>query len=423
MNKPEISAPAGNWESLMAAIQAGADSVYFGIGELNMRARSSLNFTLRDLVKIERICRKHRVRSYLALNAILYDSDLKQMKRIVDCACRSGIDSIIATDPAVIRYASSAGVQVHISTQANITNLETVKYWSRFAGVMILARELNLGQIAAISRAVKRLKIVGPDGLPVRLEAFVHGAMCMAVAGQCSLSLDNFNSSANRGACYQLCRRSYRITDTEGEVELLVEDGFVLSPKDLCTISFLDKLLKAGISVLKIEGRGRSPEYVSTVVSCYREAVEAIGRGTYTTERITGWTERLKTVYNRGFWEGWYLGRKTGEWTRDSGSVATQSKEYVGKVLNYYTRQKVALIRIDSGALAPGDKIYIQGPTTGVVEHTIHGIQVEGVPFSGTQKGEVCTIPVYVFVRRADKIYRILPGYNSVNPDVAHSLP
>ncbi|MFH1159373.1 MAG: peptidase U32 family protein [bacterium] len=408
MENPEVTAPVGTWEALTAAIQAGADSVYFGVGILNMRARSSLNFTLRDLVKITRICRKLRIKTYLTLNTVIYDAEVKEMMRIVDSARKNGIDAIIGSDQAVIQYARSVGMPVHLSTQTNITNLEAVKYWSRFADVMVLARELNLDQVAAISRAITRLKISGPSGQPVRLEVFAHGALCMAVSGKCYLSLDHYNASANRGACYQLCRRPYRVTDLDGEVELVIDNKYIMSPKDLCTIGFLDKILKAGVSVLKIEGRGRSPEYVKTVVSCYREAVDAAVQGSYSPEKVTGWMERLKTVYNRGFWEGYLLGQKMGEWARQPGSVATQTKEYVGRVTNYYTKRKVAKIRVDSGYLAIGDRIYIQGPTTGVIELTIPEIRVDLKPAKKTKKGEVCSIPVQAFLRRADKIYKII---------------
>jgi len=404
----EITAPVGTWESLHAAIQAGARSIYFGVGVLNMRARSSINFSLRDLVKISRICRKQGVRTFLTLNTVIYDSEMKEMKKIVDSALKNGIDAIIASDQSVIQYARSAGMEVHMSTQTNISNFEAVKYWSRFSDVMVTARELSLDQVSAISRSISRHKIKGPSGKPVRLEVFAHGALCMAISGKCYLSLDHYNASANRGACYQTCRRPYKVTDADGEIELLVDNEYIMSPKDLCTIGFIDKIIKAGVSVLKIEGRGRSPEYVKTVVSCYREAVDSVSNGTYSQDKVDGWMERLKTVYNRGFWEGYYLGRKMGEWAIQPGSVATTYKEYVGKVTNYFRKLKVAEIRMESGSLSTGERIYIQGPTTGVVEFSVPEIRVDLKEVKTTVKGESCSIPVDIFLRRADKVYKIL---------------
>lgn len=404
----EITSPVGSWESLQAAIQAGANSVYFGVGVLNMRTRSSINFTLRDLVRISRICRKHGVRSYLTLNTVIFDKEIKEMNRIVDAALKNGIDAIIASDQAVIQYACSEGMEVHMSTQTNITNLEAVKYWSQFSGTMVTARELSLEQVAAIHRSIVRQKIKGPSDDLVKLEVFAHGALCMAVSGKCYLSLDHYNASANRGACYQICRRPYRVTDLDGEIELLVNNEYIMSPKDLCTIGFLDKIINAGVSVLKIEGRGRSPEYVKTVVSCYREAADAVLDGTYSPEKVDDWMDRLKTVYNRGFWEGYYLGRKLGEWAIQHGSVATTTKEYVGKVTNYFKKLKVAEIRMESGKLSKGDRIYIQGPTTGVVEFCVPEIRVDLKEVQKTLKGEHCSIPIEIFLRRADKVYKIV---------------
>jgi len=404
----EITAPVGSWESLMAAIGAGADSVYFGIGKLNMRARSSVNFTLKDLVKITRICNRHGVSTCLTLNTVIYDSEIREMKKIVDAAKKNGISAIISSDQAVIQYAVAAGVPVHMSTQTNITNLEAVKYWSQFAGVMVTARELSLTQVAAITRQIRRQKINGPSGELVKIEVFAHGALCMAVSGKCYLSLDNYNASANRGSCYQLCRRPYRVTDTDGEVELEIDNEYIMSPKDLCTIGFLDKIAGAGVSVLKIEGRGRSPEYVQTVVSCYREALDALAEGNYTPERVEGWMKRLDSVYNRGFWEGYYLGKKMGEWAEQHGSVATTHKEYVGKITNYFSKLKVAEVLMESGSLKTGDRVYIQGPTTGSVEMEIPEIRVELKPVKKTVKGEVCSIPSGTFLRRADKLYKII---------------
>jgi len=418
LQKIEITAPVGSWESLMAAVQAGADSVYFGVGILNMRARSSVNFTLRDLVKITRICRKNNMNSYLTLNTVIYDSEVKEMKKIIHSALKNGVTALIASDHAVIQYARSVGMPVHMSTQTNITNLEAVKYWSQVADVMVTARELNLDQVSALTRAIKRHKITGPSGELVRIEVFAHGALCMAVSGKCYLSLDHYNASANRGSCYQLCRRPYHVTDTETGIELEVDNEYIMSPKDLCTIGFLDKIIKAGVSVLKIEGRGRSPEYVKTVVACYREAADAVTANTFTPEKVLKWTGQLQSVYNRGFWDGYYLGRKMGEWAEEHGSVATQSKVYVGKITNYFTKLKVAEIKMESGQLKPGDKIYIQGPTTGSIELELPEIRVDLHPVEKTVKGEKCSISVDTFLRRADKVYKINPSRSVTGADV-----
>ncbi len=408
MQKIEITAPVGSWESLMAAIQAGANSIYFGVGVLNMRARSSINFTLRDLVRITRICRKHNMNTYLTMNTVIFDQEVREMKRTIDSAKKNGVTAIIASDHAVIQYARSVDMPVHMSTQTNITNLEALKYWSQVADVMVMARELNLEQVAAITRAIKRRKITGPSGNLVEIEVFAHGALCMAVSGKCYLSLDHYNASANRGSCYQLCRRPYLVTDQDTGIELEVDNEYIMSPKDLCTIEFLDKIVKAGVSVLKIEGRGRSPEYVKTVVSCYREAVDAIKAGTFTPEKISRWVGRLKTVYNRGFWDGYYLGRKMGEWAEQHGSVATETKQYIGKITNYFTKLKVAEVKMESGILQPGDRISIQGTTTGVIDLTVPEIRVDLKPVTKTIKGELCSIPVDQFLRRADKIYKVI---------------
>ena len=408
MKPVTITAPVGSWESLMAAIMAGADSVYFGIGTLNMRARSSVNFTLRDLVRISRTCRKYDVRCYLTLNTVIYDAEIKEMRKIVDSAKKNGITAIIASDQAVIQYAFSTGMPVHMSTQANISNITAVIYWSHFADELVTARELSLEQVTAITRQIRRQKITGPSGNLVQIEAFAHGALCMAISGKCYLSLDQYNSSANRGACYQLCRRPYRVTDIDGEFELAVDNQYIMSPKDLCTIGFLDKVIGAGISVLKIEGRGRSPEYVGTVVKCYREAVDAVLDGTYSPALVEKWMKQLEQVYNRGFWDGYYLGRRMGEWSTRHGSIATRHKEYVGKVTNYFTKLQVAEISMESGELAPGDHIYIQGPTTGSVEVTIPEIRVDLKPVKKAVKGNRCSIEIPTFLRRADKVYLII---------------
>jgi U32 family peptidase len=409
LQKIEITAPVGSWESLNAAIHAGADSVYFGVGVLNMRARSSVNFSLRDLVKITRICRKKNVKTYLTMNTVIFDREVKEMKRMIISAKKNGVTAIIASDHAVIQFAKSVEMPVHMSTQTNITNLEAVKYWSQFAEVMVTARELSLEQVATITRAIKRQKIHGPAGNLVQIEVFAHGALCMAVSGKCYLSLDHNNASANRGACVQLCRRPYMVTDQDTGNVLEIDNEYIMSPKDLCTIGFLDKIINAGVSVLKIEGRGRSPEYVGTVVSCYREAADAVISGSFTPEKVGIWTEQLKTVYNRGFWDGYYLGRKLGDWAEQHGSVATLSKEYVGKITNYFKKLRVAEIKMESGQLKPGDHVYIQGPTTGSIELEITEIRVDLLSVTKTIKGERCSISVETLLRRADKVYKIIP--------------
>lgn len=407
-NHIEIMAPVGSRASLQAAIQGGAGSVYFGIGKLNMRSRSSSNFTLDDLEEISRICLENNIRSYITLNTVIYNEELKELRKVVDAAKKNGITAIIASDISVIQYARSEGMEVHISTQSNVTNIEAVKFFSNFADVMVTARELNLRQVKEITRQIKEQNITGPTGRPVEIEVFAHGALCMAVSGKCYLSLDNFNYSANRGACLQPCRRPYKVTDKDGEVELTVDNEYIMSPKDLKTIDFLDKILDAGVKVLKIEGRGRSPEYVKTVTATYKEAVEAYYDGEYNRENIKKWNEQLKTVYNRGFWDGYYLGRKMGEWTERYGSQAAKQKIYVGKINNFFTRLHVAEIKMETHSLNLGDEIKIIGPTTGVVEDYVKEIRVENRKVDRAVKGEVCSIPVSSLVRRADKLFKIV---------------
>ena len=404
----EIMSPVGSYESLMAAIQGGAGSVYFGIEQLNMRAKSSNNFTLNDLVKISNICKENNIRSYITLNTIIYDDELPLMKSIVDAAKANDITAIIASDISVIQYAGSVGMEVHISTQTNITNIEAVKYYSQFADVMVFARELNLGQVAAITKEIEEQQIKGPSGKLVQVEVFVHGALCMAVSGKCYLSLDNFNYSANRGECLQPCRREYIVKDLDNEIELEIDNKYIMSPKDLNTIGFLDKILKAGVRILKIEGRGRSPEYVKTVTACYKEAVQSYFNGNYNKENIEKWNKKLKTVYNRGFWDGYYLGQKLGEWTKKYGSQATKRKIYIGKITNYYTKIKVAEVKIETHSLSVGDEIKILGPTTGVYEDTVKEIRVDLKNVEKTIKGEICSIPVKDLVRRSDKLYKVV---------------
>jgi putative protease len=394
----EIMSPVGSHESLMAAIQGGAGSVYFGIGKLNMRSRSSINFSIDDLKSIVAICSDYGVKTYLTLNTIIY----------VNAAVQYGVSAIIASDISVMEYARKKGVEVHISTQCNITNIEAVKFYSQFADVMVTARELTLDQVAAIGRLITEKEIKGPSGELVKLEIFAHGALCMAISGKCYLSLDHFNQSANRGACYQPCRRAYTVIDKESEVELEIDHEYIMSPKDLCTIGFLDKISQACISVLKIEGRGRSAEYVKTVTECYHEANDSIINGTYTREKIDGWMERLKSVYNRGFWDGYYLGRKMGEWSERYGSQATKQKLYIGKITNYFSNLKVAEIHIDTYELLTGDEIIISGPTTGIYEMTVEEIQVERKTVDSATKGEDCSIAVAELVRRGDKVYKLI---------------
>ena len=400
--------PVGSYESLRAAIQGGADAVYFGVGNLNMRSRSANNFTLDDLRQITDICRQHSTRTYLTVNTIIYNHEIDEMRQLLDLAKQCGVSAVIASDMAVITYANSIGLEVHISTQCNISNTEAVRYFSQFADVMVTARELPLKQVAEITEFIKNNDIRGPKGELIEIEVFAHGALCMAVSGKCYLSLDNYNHSANRGQCLQLCRRQYRVQDIETGLELAIDNKYIMSPKDLCTITFLDKIVKAGVRVLKIEGRGRSADYVKTVTRCYREALDAIADGTYTQERIAQWMERLKTVYNRGFWDGYYLGRTTGEWTERYGSQATQTKEYIGKITNYYTKLGVAEIKMESGELAVGDKFMITGATTGVYEATADEIRVDLKPVSKTVKGDDCSIATTEPIHRGDKVYKII---------------
>ncbi len=406
--KVELMAPAGSFESLMAAINAGADSVYFGIEQLNMRARSSINFTLEDLEEIATICNKHQVKTYITLNTIIYDHDLSLIKTIVNKAKESGITAIIAADQAVISYARQVNMEVHISTQVNVTNVETVRFYSLFADVMVLARELSIIQMKHIVDEVNRENICGPSGKPVEIEVFAHGALCMAVSGKCYLSLHTTNSSANRGACIQNCRRTYKVVDTEDGHEFEIDNEYIMSPKDLCTIDFMDQLLDTGISVLKIEGRGRAPEYVKTVIECYREAIDSVFDGTYSKEKIANWMGRLETVYNRGFWSGYYLGQKLGEWTDGHGSKATQKKVYIGKGVHYYDNLGVASFKIESHQLKVGDKIMITGRTTGVIETEVNEIQMEGQSIEKAKKGETIAIKTNEKIRPSDKLYKLV---------------
>lgn len=408
MKSIEIMSPVGSYEALQAAMQGGADSVYFGVGKLNMRSKSANNFGLSDLVNIASFCNEHGIKSYLTVNTVIYNDEIEEMHTLVSTAKESGVSAVIASDMAVINYATSIGMEVHISTQCNISNFEAVKYYSRFADVMVTARELSLSQVAEITDYIAKNDIRGPKGELVEIEVFAHGALCMAVSGKCYLSLDNYNHSANRGECLQLCRRQYKVSDLESDIELVVDNKYIMSPKDLCTLPFIDKVLKAGVRVLKIEGRGRSAEYVKTVTRCYKEAVKAVQDGSYSQEKIAGWLEELKTVYNRGFWDGYYLGRTMGEWTERYGSQATQTKVYVGKITNYFANINVAEIKMESGDMSVGDKIMIVGPTTGVYEADLSEIRVDLKPVPHTEKGEMCSIPTSELVRRGDKVYKVV---------------
>lgn len=404
----EIMSPVGSYESLMAAIQGGANSVYFGIGKLNMRSKSSKNFGIDDLVEIARICKENHIRSYITLNTVVYDEELAEMKKVIDAAKENGITAIIASDQSVIHYAFSKGVEIHMSTQANITNIEAVKFYSMFADVMVTARELNLDQVKAITDTIEKEQIKGPSGELVQIEIFAHGALCMAVSGKCYLSLDNLNSSANRGACLQPCRRPYEVKDKDGGIELEVDNEYIMSPKDLKTVDFLDRILQSGVRVLKIEGRGRSPEYVKKVTRVYREAADAWLEGTYNDEKIEKWNTELDSVYNRGFWDGYYLGRKMGEWTERYGNQATKKKLFLGLVTNYFNKIGVAELKIQTHELNKGDEINIIGPTTGVYEAKIDEIRVNLQAVKSAQKGDAVSFKTTELVRRGDKVYKIV---------------
>ena len=398
-------APAGNFECLQAAIQGGADSVYFGIGRLNMRSHSANNFAAEDLAEVCRICRENGVRSYLTLNITLYNEDLEDMRRTLQLALEAGISAVIASDMAAISYARSLGLEVHISTQLSISNSESLRFYAQFADVVVLARELTLVQVKEISRIIDEEHICGPSGKPLRIELFCHGALCMAVSGKCYLSLHEYNASANRGSCYQVCRRGYEVTDLETGSQLVVDNKYIMSPRDLCTIEFMDRIIDAGVTVFKIEGRARSSEYVKTVTQAYRQAADAVEDGSYTPELAASLKARLETVFNRGFWDGYYLGAKMGQWSEVYGNRATRVKRYVGKVTNYFEKIGVAEILMETGSLSVGDTIVISGPTTGVYEAEVPEIRVDLKPVATAVKGELCSIPVPVKLRRSDKVF------------------
>ncbi len=401
----EVMSPVGSFETLASAIQAGAQAVYFGLGVLNMRAKSTVNFTEEDLAKIVEICKLHNVRSYLAINTIMYDADIEQMHRLVDLAKQNDVTAIIASDTSVLEYALKQGVEIHASTQLNISNVEAVKFFSKYCDVMVLARECSLDKVKYIHQEIIRQNIRGPKGELVRLEMFVHGALCMAVSGKCYLSLHQMNYSANRGACLQICRRGYLVTDKETGEELAIENEYIMSPKDLCTIEFLNEILEAGVEVLKIEGRARPPEYVKLTTEVYCNAVKEILNGTYTKQKALKDKERLSEVFNRGFWNGYYLGQRLGEWTDTHGSKAKYHKEFIGVVNNYFSKISVAEVYLNSGKLSVGDTVLIIGQTTGTLETEIKEIRFDLKPVETAFKGQVISIPVPELVRRGDKIY------------------
>ena len=401
----EIMSPVGSFESLASAIQAGAGSVYFGLGKLNMRAGSTVNFTEDDLESIVSLCQEHGVKTYLAVNTIMYDTDIAEMHRIIALAKQKHITAIIASDTAVLEYALQQGVEIHASTQLNISNIEAVKFFSKYCDVMVLARELTLDKVAYIHQQIKEQNIRGPKGELVRIEMFVHGALCMAVSGKCYLSLHELGRSANRGACLQVCRRAYTVKDRESDIELDVENEYIMSPKDLCTIGFIDKILAAGVEVLKIEGRARPPEYVKLVTEVYHEAVKAVEDGSFNADKTAKWKERLSEVFNRGFWDGYYLGQRLGEWNNMHGSKAKYHKEFVGTVNNYFSRCGAAEIYMNSGKISVGDRVLIIGPTTGTIDMTLSEIRFDDRQSPTATKGDVISIPVPEKVRRSDKLY------------------
>lgn len=404
----EIMAPVGSYESLMAAIQAGAGSVYFGVEKLNMRARSSHNFTIDDLKEIVSRAEEAGVKTYLTINTGIFDDELDKIREIIAAAKANGVSAVIASDMGVIQMCREQGMEVHMSTQVNITNYAEVKFYSQFADVMVLAREMTLDRVTEISKQIERDDLKGPSGERIRLEMFVHGALCMAISGKCYLSLHETSSSANRGACMQTCRRAYIVTDKETGQELEIDNEYIMSPKDLKTIHFLNKILDSGVSVLKIEGRARSAEYVKTVAECYREAVEAYFDGTFGQEKIDNWDSRLGTVFNRGFWDGYYLGQRLGEWSHNYGSRATKKKMYIGKGTNYFSKLKVAEFKMETQSLKVGDEILITGPTTGVVQMVVPEIRVDEKAVEETRKGEFFSMPMEVKIRRSDKLYKIV---------------
>lgn len=405
-SKIELLSPAGSYEALQAAIQAGADAVYFGLEELNMRARAAKRFEKKDLPQIVTLCQENKVQSYLALNTLLYDQDLDRMRSLCDLAKETGVSAIIASDIAAMQYARSIDLDVHISTQTNISNIEAVRFYSRFADVMVLARELNIEQIRHIHREIQQQALTGPNGKPIRLELFIHGALCVSVSGRCYMSLANYNHSANRGDCFQTCRRKYRVIDEETGQELVVDNQFVMSPQDLCTIEFLDQLIGAGATVLKIEGRGRAADYVYQVTRSYREAIDSIAEGSFTREKTENWMERLSTVFNRGFWRGgYYLGNPLEGWSAAEGSKATEEKTLAGLVVNYYKNAHVVEATLNHQPLSIGDKVMIIGKTSGYIEFCVQDLFLDDAPVTHAPKGSRITLKLEQRVRAGDKLY------------------
>ena len=408
INDFEIMAPVGSRESLAAAIQAGADSIYFGIEKLNMRAHSASTFTIDDLREIAATCSEHGIKTYLTVNTIIYNEDIPLMHEIIDAAKEAGISAVIASDVAVMTYCRKVGQEVHLSTQLNISNVEALKFYAQFADVVVLARELNMTQVADVHRLAEEQHILGPSGKPVRIEMFCHGALCMAISGKCYLSLDNANRSANRGECIQLCRRSYTVTDNETGTQLEIDNKYVMSPKDLKTIRFIDKMMRSGVRVFKIEGRARGPEYVYTVVRCYKEAIQSVIDGTFTEEKKDEWDKRLATVFNRGFWDGYYLGQTLGEWNKNYGSSATEKKVYVGKGVKYFSKLGVAEFAVEAADFKKGDKLLITGPTTGVIYMDADEIRYDLKPVEEALKGQRVSMPVPAKVRPSDKLFKLV---------------
>lgn len=403
----EIMAPVGSRESLAAAIQAGADSVYFGIGQLNMRSHSANPFTIDDLRDIAETCNEKGIKTYLTVNTIIYGEDIETMHEIVDAAKEAGISAIIASDVAVMTYCQKVGQEVHLSTQLNISNIEALKFYAQFADVVVLARELNMDQVAEIYRQIIEQNICGPSGEQIRIEMFCHGALCMAISGKCYMSLHEANRSANRGGCVQICRRSYTATDNETGHQLTIDNKYIMSPKDLKTIRFIDRMMKSGVRVMKIEGRARGPEYVYTVVKAYKEAIQSVIDGTFTEEKKDEWDERLATVFNRGFWDGYYQGQTMGEWNRNYGSNATEKKVYVGKGIKYFSKLGVAEFAIEASEISVGDKLLITGPTTGVMYLDAEEIRYDLKPVETAKQGWRVSIPVPEKVRPSDKLFKL----------------
>jgi len=411
--KIELLSPAGSFESLQAAINGGADAVYFGVEQLNMRAKSVNSFSVSDIKKIGNISRANGIKSYITLNTVMYDHDMQLLHSILKEVKKNKIDAVIASDYAVIDYCNQLKIPLHISTQANVSNIEAVQFFSGFADVVVLARELTLKQVALISKEIKRRKIKGVSGELMKIEVFVHGALCMAISGKCYLSLHTQNASANRGACTQNCRRPYKVTDIETNEELLIDNEYIMSPKDLCTIGILDQLIKSGVDVLKIEGRSKGADYVYTVTQCYREALQAIENNSFTPNKIEDWLKRLSTIYNRGFWEGYYLGHKLGEWTTNPGSAATEKKIYVGKGSKYYPNIKVGEFLVESGSIKTGDTLMITGPKVGMAKEKMETLMVNGVESNMAVKGDKITFPFEIKVTHQDKLYKIVETLNA----------